>query len=128
MGEITTKKCYQCGENIEGRKDKKFCSSYCKSNFHYIRNKEKENSLFKSIDKQLKLNRRLLRDYNKAGKSTVRKEILINSGFIPKYFTHYWKNNKGDVYLFCYEYGFLERTEHGKSKYVLVTWQGYMDN
>jgi hypothetical protein len=33
-----------------------------------------------------------------------------------KYFTHYWKNQKGDVYLFCYEFGFLEKYENEKSK------------
>ena len=49
------------------------------------------------------------------------------AGFNPKYFTHYWKNQKGDVYLFCYEFGFLKRTENGKAKYILVEWQKYMN-
>lgn len=52
--------------------------------------------------------------------------MLINEGFNPKYFTHYWKNQKGAVYLFCYEFGFLERKEHNKVKYVLIQWQEYM--
>jgi len=30
--------------------------------------------------------------------------------------------------LFCYEYGFMEKTEKGKSKFVLVTWQNYMND
>jgi hypothetical protein len=51
---------------------------------------------------------------------------LLDEGFDPKYFTNYWKNPKGDVYLFCYEYGFLARKENGRQKYVLVKWQGYM--
>jgi hypothetical protein len=42
----------------------------------------------------------LLKNYNKAGMSVVRKEALLEEGFNPKYFTHYWKNQKGDVYLF----------------------------
>ena len=78
------------------------------------------------MDKTLKLNRKILRNYNKAGKATVRKEELIKEGFNPKYFTNYWKNQKGDVYLFCYEYGFLEMSEHGKPKYLLVIWQEFM--
>lgn len=122
------RKCLNCNEIIEGRTDKKFCSDYCKSNFHYENNKAKEQSLFRSIDQQLKLNRRLLRDFNKAGKSIVRAEKILEAGFNPKYFTHYWKNQKGDVYLFCYEYGFLKRTENGKIKYVLVEWQNYMNS
>jgi hypothetical protein len=72
------------------------------------------------------LNRRILKNFNKAGKATVRKEVLIEQGFNPKHFTHYWKNKKGDIYLFCYEFGFLERVESNKSKFILVQWQEYM--
>jgi hypothetical protein len=84
--------------------------------------------LYGVIDKQLKLNRRLLNHYNKAGKAVIRKTELLKAGFNPKYFTHYWKNQKGDVYLFCYEYGFLEKKEGEKVKYVLVQWQEYMNS
>jgi hypothetical protein len=84
--------------------------------------------LYNQIDNQLKQNRRILKNYNKAGKAVIRKDELIKEGFNPKYFTHYWKNKKGDVYLFCYEFGFLERKENGKSKYVLVQWQPYMNS
>ncbi|MCM4168449.1 hypothetical protein DHD08_12245 [Arenibacter sp. H213] len=42
-------------------------------------------------------------------------------------FLEYWKNQKGDVYLFVYEYGFLKKTNMGKEKYLLVTWQDYME-
>lgn len=119
--------CLHCQELISGRSDKKFCTAYCKSAYHYQHNKAKESSLFLSIDKQLKLNRRLLKAYNKAGKSTVRKATLEADGFNSKYFTHYWKNYKGEVYLFCYEFGFREIKEHDKQKFVLVTWQDYMN-
>jgi hypothetical protein len=119
--------CPECKKALSGRIDKKFCSSYCKSAYHYQKNRDNESSLFKQIDNQLKLNRRILKEYNKGGKSTVRKEILIQEGFVSKYFTHYWKNKKGDVYLFCYEFGFIERIENGRSKYVLVQWQEYMN-
>ncbi len=119
--------CLNCKTELQGRVGKKFCSDYCKSNHNYEKNKGKENSLFKKIDHQLKLNRRLLRDFNRAGKSTVRIEKIVEAGFNPKYFTHYWKNQKGDVYLFCYEFGFLKRTENGNAKYILVEWQKYMD-
>ena len=57
---------------------------------------------------------------------TIQLVQILKEGFNPKYFTHYWKNQKGDVYLFCYEFGFLEKQENRKSKYVLVQWQDYM--
>ncbi|MEQ8475343.1 hypothetical protein [Fulvivirga sp.] len=121
------RRCPSCGKEFTGRVDKKFCSPYCKTSFHYIQNKEKANNLYVTIDKALKQNRRILKAYNRAGKATVRKAVLLADGFNPKYFTHYWKNDKGQVYLFCYEYGFLALNENGAEKYVLVQHQPYMN-
>lgn len=118
--------CLSCGNIIIGRSDKKYCSVYCKSAHQYQKRKSEEEQYY-TIDKQLKTNRKILKTYNKSGLSTVRKEKLIAEGFDPKYFTHYWKNNKGQVYLFCYEYGYLSLKENQKEKYVLITWQKYMD-
>ena len=121
------KNCLSCNKPIIGRVDKVFCDGYCKSSFHYKKNQDKEKSFFSTIDKQLKTNRRLLKLFNKAGKAIVRKDELIQEGFNPKFFTHFWKNPKGEVYLFCYEFGFLAKEENGKAKYVLVKWQEYMN-
>jgi hypothetical protein len=119
-------KCKNCNKPLEGRSDKKYCDNYCKSAYQYKNEKENQSNFYLKVDKQLKSNRKILKTYNKAGKSTVRAEELLKEGFNPNYFTHYWKNQKGDVYLFCYEYGFLKRTEGDKEKYILVTWQDYM--
>jgi len=75
----------------------------------------------------MELNRKILKTFNKAGKATVRSNKLIDLGFNSKYFTHYWKNTKGDVYLFVYEFGFLRRIEHGVEKFVLIQWQDFMN-
>ena len=120
------KKCPACGELVQGRIDKRFCSPYCKSAYHYQQNRDRPDNLFKEIDDQLKRNRRILKEYNKAGKATVREEVLKKAGFLPKYFTHFWKAKNGNVYLFCYEYGFMRSEENGRVKYVLVQWQPYM--
>lgn len=121
--------CKYCNEPLSGRVDKIFCDPYCKSAFQYLRKKEKPKSLFEKVDKQLKLNRKILKQHNKIGVTTVREESLLNEGFNPKYFTNYWKNEKGDVYLFCYEYGFLRKFDDRKKVYrfVLVQWQPYMN-
>jgi len=121
------RKCLSCNEILEGRRDKKFCNDYCRSAYHYEKNLDKEPTMFQFIERQLKVNRMILKDYNKGGKVTVRKEVLLDEGFNPKYFTHYWKNEKGQVYLFCFEYGFLALRENNRQKYVLVKWQPYMD-
>ena len=77
--------CLNCAEVIEGRVDRKFCSGYCKSNYHYRLNKGKESSFFIKVEKQLKLNRRILKDYNKAGKATVRVDVFVQIIFRFEY-------------------------------------------
>ena len=119
--------CLECNEILQGRMDKKFCSVYCKSAFHYRRNKVLTSPLYHIIDKQIKTNRRLLKSYNKAGKSEIRTDVLIAAGFNPKYFTHYWRAQNGNIYFFCYEYGFLNKKDSHPKKYVLITWQTYME-
>ncbi|NJB72888.1 hypothetical protein GGR42_003386 [Saonia flava] len=120
------KECLYCKKVLIGRTDKKYCNLHCKSAYQYQKEKEQPKRFYNKVDNQLKLNRKILKEYNKGGKVTVRAEVLSNLGFNPNFFTHYWKNQKGDVYLFVYEYGFLKRNENGKNKYVLITWQEYM--
>lgn len=120
------KECLHCGKELEGRTDKKFCDPQCKSSFQYQKEKERPERFYNKVDNQLKLNRKILKEYNKGGKVTVRAEMLLKLGFDPNFFTHYWKNQKEDVFLFVYEYGFLKKKENGKEKYVLVIWQDYM--
>ena len=122
------KTCIACGKELKGRSDKRFCDLHCKSTYHYRRSLEEAPRFYNKVDNQLKTNRRILKQYNKAGKATVRSSLLKQEGFNPNFFTHYWKNNKGDVYLFIYEYGFLKKQEHNLEKYILVKWQDYMEN
>ena len=123
---INTKNCPVCGTLLKGRSDKKFCSAKCKSIHQYEQRQETE-AFYLKVERQLRINRKLLKRYNKSGFTTIRKSELITQGFEPKFFTHYWKNKKGEVYLFVYEYGFLSKKDNGKEKYVLVTWQNYMN-
>lgn len=119
--------CPICNQPIKGRIDKKFCSSTCRSNYHNAL-RDKQSLLYYKIDKQLKLNRTILRKYNLGGKSILRKSILTELGFNPNYTTHKWRSSKGQTYYFCYEYGFLPIREKDIEKYVLIHWQEYMDN
>lgn len=117
-------KCVECGNKLTGRLGQKFCSVYCKSSFHYKNNKLKESSIYIRIDTQLKLNRRILKLFNLSGQSQVKGEVLKKEGFDFNYFTHYWKAKNGNVYFFCYEFGFRDLKEKGK--YMLIMWQDYM--
>lgn len=116
-----------CKNEVEGRSDRKFCSEYCKSDFHYQKSKDEKKVYFKKqIDDVLRLNRRILKDYNLAGKTIVRKTELLEKGFNPRVMTHYWKNQQGETYLFCYDQGFKSTRDNGKEKYLLIQWQDYM--
>ena len=121
--------CKYCQAPLSGRADKIFCSPYCKSAYQYQQKKDKPKSLFEKVDNQLKLNRKLLKQYNKEGVTTIRENLILKMGFNPKYFTNYWKNPQGEVYLFCYEYGFLRKFDERKNTYrlILVQWQPYME-
>ena len=117
-------KCLECGEVLTGRMGQKFCSEYCKSSYHYQKNKQKESSTYVRIDKQLKLNRSILKKYNSSGQSQIKKELLEKEGFDFRYFTHSWSAKNGNEYHFCYEYGFRDLADNGK--FMLIMWQDYM--
>ena len=123
---IHKKICPVCDAVVKGRSDKVFCSAKCKSIAQY-ENRQTTEAFYLKVDRQLKINRKLLKKFNKSGYTTIRKSELTTAGFDPKFFTHYWKNQKGEVYLFVYEYGFLNKLDKGRDKYLLVTWQDYME-
>ncbi|MCL5130494.1 hypothetical protein [Algibacter sp. L4_22] len=124
---LKKKECLACGKELIGRSDKRFCDLHCKSSYHYRKSLEETPRFYSKVDNQLKLNRKILKNYNKSGKATVRALTVLGLGFNPSFFTHYWKNAKGDVYLFVYEFGFLKKKENNVEKYILIKWQEYME-
>lgn len=94
------KECRYSNKELSGRTDKKFCDPQCKSACQYQIEKQNPERFYNKVDNQLKLNRRLLKKYNKGGKVTIRSSVLLELGFDPNFFTHYWKNQKGEIYLF----------------------------
>ena len=119
--------CKHCNKELQGRTDKKYCNLHCKSAYQYQLAKEQPERFYNIVDNQLKLNRKILKEFNRGGKVTVRAALINELGFNADFFTHFWKNNKGEVYLFVYEYGFLKIKEQAKEKYVMVLWQDYME-
>ena len=119
--------CLSCNKKLEGRIDKLFCNPYCKSSYHYIKNRNKDLSHFNIVDLQLKRNRNILKHFHKSGKTTILQSKLTEKGFNSSYFTNYWKNNQNKVYLFCYEYGFMSISGNGQKKYLIIDWQDYME-
>ena len=121
------KTCLHCDRPLEGREGKKFCDSLCRGAYHYDKSKQEKPSFYFTVQSKLKKNRHILKKYNPGGKTTVRQSLLLEEDFDPRFFTHYWKSTRGEVYLFVYEYGFKKIEENGRSKYVLIRWQSYME-
>ena len=102
----TSKNCLACNKSLHGRADKKFCNDYCRNAYN---NQIKTSStVVKSINHCLAKNRKVLDTLlGKEEMSKTTKEKLLQEGFHFKYFTHCYTNKKGNVYYFCYEYGYL---------------------
>jgi hypothetical protein len=112
------KPCLACGKSIKGRSDKKFCDDFCRNTYNN-QLKSGDNNYVRSINNSLRRNRRILEELlpetEKMAKTT--KEKLLQKGFQFKYSTHSYTNAKGNVYLFCYDYGYLPLE---KDWYLLV--------
>ena len=100
-------KCLHCGNKITGRTDKKFCNDYCR-NAYNNQLRSATSSVVRTINNVLIKNRRILETILGEEKMVRQpKDKLLNQGFSFKYFTDNYTNQKGKVYFFCYEYGYL---------------------
>jgi hypothetical protein len=100
------RKCLDCEEIIKGRADKKFCSDLCRNSYNNKLNQDSTNHV-RNINNILRRNRRTIEELSPEGKASVHKSKLVEKGFDFNYYTNTYKNQKGDVYFFCYEYGYL---------------------
>lgn len=101
------KKCLCCANKITGRTDKKFCNDYCR-NAYNNQLKSTGSAVVRNINNALIKNRRILETLMGEEKMVkAPKEKLLQQGFSFKYFTHNYTNQKGNIYFYCYEYGYL---------------------
>ena len=100
--------CHACNKPIRGRTDKKFCDDYCRNSFNN-QLKADSNNLVRNINNALRRNRRILEDLLDPNEPVAKtsRDKLLHEGFHFKYLTHTYTNAKGNIYYFCYEYGYL---------------------
>jgi hypothetical protein len=105
---VRPKKCLSCGKPVAGRIDKKFCDDYCRNTYNN-QMKSGSNNLIRNINNALKKNRNILAAILPDSEDTAKisREKLLEQGFIFKYRTHTYTNKKGNVYGYCYDYGYL---------------------
>ena len=114
--------CPQCGAEILGRRDKKFCSDYCRSNAHNELNRDYSNYMRK-VNNILRKNRRILAKHNPTGKAKVSGSVLMEEGYNFAYFTNIYETKKGGKYYFCYDQGFIKLDD---GMYALVVRESYV--
>lgn len=114
------KQCLYCEQVIQGRADKKFCDDQCRNNYNNQLKAVKNNEI-RNINNALKKNRNILEDLlgNEDGTFKVNREKLLQEGFQFKYHTHHYVNKKGNVYVYCYDYGYLE-LDHDSDWFLVV--------
>lgn len=104
--------CLECGEPVKGRADKRFCTDQCRSQYNNKLNSDHVN-LVRNINGVLKKNRRIMEGLLQSGTEpfkprVVKREVLSNAGFNFNYMTHRKITRKGDMYIYCYEFGYRE--------------------
>ena len=103
--------CEECGKEIHGRSDKRFCDDTCRNNFNRKKRIEERVEIppeGQEIIRIIKNNYRLLKA-RVNGEYTVLDEsysFLRSKGFNPNLFTSI-SYEQGELYRFCFECGFL---------------------
>lgn len=104
------RKCQECGEELKGRSDQKFCSDQCRTTFNNHLNRDVSNQV-RNVNNILRRNRRILDDLSKREKKRIQRELLIQLGFNFSFHTSSFTNKKGQTYYYCYERGYVQLNE-----------------
>ncbi len=108
MSKAADRPCLECSAILRGRLDKKFCNDYCRNAYNNKQNAD-VNNFVRTVNNALRRNRRILESQIREGEemSKCPRQRLVEAGYDFTYHTHTIANKKGQVYTFCYEYGFL---------------------
>ena len=108
MTATETNVCLNCEKPLKGRTDKKFCDDYCRNSYNNEL-KSAKNNLVRNINNALGKNRRVLESFfkQKEDKVNIHKDKLLEKGFQFKYITHTYTTQRGHVYYFCYDLGYM---------------------
>lgn len=107
------RKCQECGTEIYGRIDKKFCSDQCRNTFNN-RTHAIANSYIRKVNYTIRKNRKIMEDLlisSDKDAIKIKKSKLFDLGFSFEYYTNIYKTKTGNYYYFCYEYGFMKIDE-----------------
>ncbi len=98
--------CRQCGRQVSGRVDKKFCDDHCRSNYN---NRLRSNtaSEIRTVNSILRHNRRVLNSFvMEEGESYTLRSNLDDKGFNFNFFTQAHVADDGSTFLLCYDFAY----------------------
>lgn len=99
--------CLECGTEIHGRSDKKFCSDHCRNAYNNRVDKHSKN-LVRNINNRLRKNYKILSGYPlNDGKARTTRMRLLDKGFDFDHITNLYTTKKGTTYYFVYDMGYL---------------------
>lgn len=98
--------CFECGEPLKGRIDKKFCDDACRNSYNNRVNKDTKN-LIRNTNNRLRKNYRILEALNGNKKTKLTRSKLIEKGFDFNYFTSIYTTKTKATYYFVYDQGYL---------------------
>jgi predicted nucleic acid-binding Zn ribbon protein len=103
--------CPDCGIPVSGRKDRRFCSDACRTNYHNLRLRNKL-PLVRKVNTILLRNRNILESFCNQGKTILSRYELEASGYIL--FWHTAKGNSSGIPLvsLVYDYSLEELTDN----------------
>lgn len=110
------KQCLECGSELFGRVDKKFCSDYCRNAYNNKKNRDSRN-IVRNTNNLLRKNYRILESLNPDQKTKTTKDMMLRKGFNFNYFTSIYVTKAGKTYYFVYDQGYLSL---GNNYFALV--------
>lgn len=112
--------CLECGEEIKGRADKKYCDDSCRNNHNNKLNSD-GNNLVRNVNNILRKNRRTLKSILKREEHiNISMQKLVDQQFNFKYYTNVLNTKNNTTYFYCYEFGYRLLDNN----YVMVVKQG----
>lgn len=112
------KTCLQCGTEIKGRADKKFCDDSCRNIYNNNASKDITN-LMRNVNRVLSKNRKILADLNPNGKMRTTREKLIAKGFSFNHFTGIYETKEGRRYYYVYDQGYFFTDDNGQHLFLV---------
>jgi hypothetical protein len=104
-----SRKCLVCGKSMKGRADKKYCDNLCRNVFNNRKYFEEKHCVGQ-INNKLRRNRRILSEFfiSENERVITDRNELLERGFNFTYMTRQYRTKEGDIYVYCYDFGYLQ--------------------